>query len=302
MLQVPSASCSADNEIEPPRHQDEQTQGLTDCLSDLALMEVKFDRPGATVGVVTPVLVKGALGAVSLEQRGDHAALMDCSLARELATASPIFAALGLTRLAFSAAYDHRTRRGSTKLSAHAFGQAIDVHVFDGRSGRHDVKTDFEAGVGRWLGIVPGQDGLDECIGSPVTDRGRRLRTLVCRLKLQTELRVIVTPDDNEDHRDHIHLEYAAPRVYVRKAAAAEPTARTVAVNAPAKKVTPRADAPFRMTKAKKKVRRQATRKLTVTKPKAKPTKKRLTKKKTTATAPAAARAGKKAHKPYVSP
>ncbi len=184
-----------------------------DCLRDLRAKNAEFEQAGTTLDVANPVLIKGRLGALSLEPRGKREALMDCALARALLDAGPIFEAEGLTRLGFSAAYDHRSRRDSTRLSGHAFGRAIDVHVFDGSSGRHDVKNDFEAGVGNWLGIVPGPGAREECIGMPTTERGRRLRTLVCRLKLETELRIIVTPDDNRDHHDHVHLEYAPTRL-----------------------------------------------------------------------------------------
>lgn len=172
-----------------------------------------MQAPKPSEDVVWPVQIDRKLGPLRLVPRGPYPALMDCSLALALQRAAPVFIAVGLNELQFSAAYDHRTRRGSTQLSSHSFGRAIDVHVFDGVAGKHDVAEDFERGVGTWLGISPHDGALAECIGSPLTDRGRALRTLVCRLKLETELRIIVTPDDNDDHRDHIHLEYAPPYV-----------------------------------------------------------------------------------------
>ncbi len=45
------------------------------------------------------------------------------------------------------------------------------------------------------------------CVGKPRTAKGRTLRQLACRLKLHDAFRVIITPDDDRDHRDHLHLE-----------------------------------------------------------------------------------------------
>jgi hypothetical protein len=64
------------------------------------------------------------------------------------------------------------------------------------------VTRDFEAHVGKWA--VTGQD---ECIGRPRTDLGRTLRILACRLRASSIFREVITPDDNEDHHDHFHLE-----------------------------------------------------------------------------------------------
>lgn len=118
-----------------------------------------------------------------------------------------MFAEAGISELHFSGAYDHRTRRGSGKLSAHAYGLAIDAHAFRSREGILDIARDFEAGAGAWTGLRPSAGEIESCIGHPATDAGRRLRTLVCRLRHHSAFRVVVTPDDNADHRDHLHLE-----------------------------------------------------------------------------------------------
>lgn len=157
--------------------------------------------------VHTPIEVQGALGAVRLVPRAGRAPQMDCGLARALVEASPIFQELGVHTLYFSGAYDHRMRRDRNQLSQHAHGLAIDVHVLGTDRGDLDVTRDFEAGVGRWRDIVPGEGVLEACIGRPRTTAGHDLRALVCRLKLHSAFRVIATPDDDADHRDHLHLE-----------------------------------------------------------------------------------------------
>jgi Extensin-like protein C-terminus len=66
-----------------------------------------------------------------------------------------------------------------------------------------EVLRDFEPRVGKWAATAT----QDECIGSPLTDVGRTLRRLACRLRASSIFREVITPDDNADHHDHFHLE-----------------------------------------------------------------------------------------------
>jgi len=176
------------------------------CLQWLQEHGVAF-QPVELDEVRTPIEVRGPLGAVELVPRAGRAAQMDCSLAQALAEASPIFAELGVRKLSFSGAYDRRMRRHAPRLSQHAFGLAIDVHGLETDTGHLEITRDFEAGTGAWRNLGAGPGALEACIGAPRTDKGRALRNLVCRLKLHSAFRAIATPDDDADHRDHLHLE-----------------------------------------------------------------------------------------------
>jgi hypothetical protein len=176
------------------------------CLSWLDEHRLAF-VPVEIAEVRTPIEVRGPLESVALVPRAGRPPRMDCSLARALAEAAPIFDELGVRALYFSGAYDHRYRRDSPRLSQHARGLAIDVHAVATADGLLEVSRDFEPGVGVWRNLVPGEGALEACIGQPRTDRGRALRELACRLKLHSAFRAIATPDDDDDHRDHLHLE-----------------------------------------------------------------------------------------------
>ncbi len=177
------------------------------CLHVLRKAGVAFVPAESTPGIRTPVVIRGAIDGVRLIPRGRREALMDCALARGLLEAAPVFRGFGIDGLEYSAAYDYRPRRGTDKLSAHANGLAIDVHVLRDGSRRYDVARAFETGTGEWRQLRAGPGALAACIGSPRTEPGRLLRGLACRLKLHTSFRILVTPDDNADHRDHFHLE-----------------------------------------------------------------------------------------------
>jgi hypothetical protein len=178
-----------------------------ECLSFLRQVALPFTASAPVRGIRTPVVVRGSFQGITLVPRGRREALMDCTLARALYEAAPVFRAAGAGGLEYSAAYDYRQRRDAAVMSAHAHGLAIDVHAIRTPTRRYLVAGDFERGVGEWKRLRPGPGALAACIGQPRTDPGRVLRTLVCRLKLNTSFRVLVTPDDNADHRDHLHLE-----------------------------------------------------------------------------------------------
>jgi hypothetical protein len=161
------------------------------CLADLAALSVPYVNARPVRGVQTPVEIVGPIAGVGLVPRAARLPLMDCALARTLAGVVPVFRRQGVIGLVFSGAYDYRNRRGSPQLSAHAHGLAIDVHAVSTRNGRL----------------------LD------VTEDWPRLRTLATRLRAHPAVRYVITPDDNSDHHDHLHIE-AYPGGQVLSAAA----------------------------------------------------------------------------------
>jgi hypothetical protein len=149
------------------------------CLRRLTELSVPFVVARPVRGLRTPVEIVGPIKGIGLVPRAARLPLMDCELARTLAEVAPVFRQQGIIGLIFSGAYDYRTRRGSARLSAHAHGLAIDVHAVSTRRGQLlDVEQDWS-----------------------------RLRALASRLRQQAAIRHVITPDDNDDHRDHLHIE-----------------------------------------------------------------------------------------------
>jgi hypothetical protein len=177
------------------------------CLDTLRARGVAFSEGPALEGVRTPVTLDGARFTPRLSPRGSRPAQMDCRLAVALVDARPTFGRLGITELEYSAAYHYRNRRRSNQLSAHAFGLAIDVHVLHGHGRAYVVARNFERRRGRWQTAAPGPGWFQSCVGRPRTAAGATLRRLACRLRLEESFRLILTPDDDRDHRDHFHLE-----------------------------------------------------------------------------------------------
>jgi hypothetical protein len=178
-----------------------------DCLDLLDRWQVPYLPVGKLRGVRTPIEIIGPIGGVRLVRRAGRAPQMDCELARALAETVPLFRELGVTGLSFSGAYDYRVRRGSTQLSAHAHGLAIDVHAFETASGSIDVSNEFPLAPARWRAWEHRPEQLGACVGRPGRPVRLLLRTLACRLAVHPAYRVILTPDDNADHWNHLHLE-----------------------------------------------------------------------------------------------
>jgi hypothetical protein len=180
------------------------------CLASLRDRGVTFVE-APTKGVRTPLrLVTSTLGQLRLVMRdrkpGGVMPVMDCELARALLDAAPIFQLAGVRDLLFSGIYQYRTRRGSSRLSEHAHGLAIDVHQFGTVDGKViDVQRDFEPGVGEWPKERPSD--LVTCVGTPENPSGRTLRELACSLRMASVFREIITADDNSDHDNHFHIE-----------------------------------------------------------------------------------------------
>lgn len=183
---------------------------LTDraCLRALSRAAVPFVRVrGGVPGVALPVTVTGPIRGVRVRGSGVPAAqeLMDCRLAVALARFAPMLRAMGVRELRhislFRPASPAEVARRPVQ-TRHPAGLAIDVAglVFEG--GRAvDVLRDFH-----------GRRGAPVC-GPSARVRGgegaRVLRTVACDAARRGYFNVVLTPNFNRAHRNHLHLEVA---------------------------------------------------------------------------------------------
>lgn len=177
------------------------------CLTTLDRLGVAY-RPGSPrLGIKTPVEILGPIGGVDLAPNGARPPVMDCELARTLAKVAPLFRDLGITGFTSSGAYNYRTRRRSNQLSTHAFGLAIDVHGFETHLGHLEVERDYPRDPARWRALTRRQKPSLACVGAPRTAAARLVRTLACELRHHPSIRLVLSPDDDADHRNHLHIE-----------------------------------------------------------------------------------------------
>jgi len=168
---------------------------MTDCKAELERRGVSF-KPAKRPGIANGVEIHGPLGGVQFSS--EQPLVIDCSLAVSLDEAGKYFRELGVAKASFSSAYSRRNVRGTNRPSKHSYGLAIDVHTFDiGALGTLRIDRDYEQGLG---------DDVD-CVGRPLTQGGAVLRIMQCQLVRSGLFHLVLSPDYDDAHHDHFHLE-----------------------------------------------------------------------------------------------
>ena len=169
---------------------------LSDCSAELERRGVAF-KPAKRAGIAKGVEITGPLGGVQWTAI-DQPLVIDCSLAVSLDEAGRYLRELGVEKATFSSAYSKRNVRGTNRPSKHSFGLAIDVHTFAaGALGTLRVDKDYEQGLG---------DDVD-CVGRPLTQGGAILKIMQCQLVRSGLFHLVLSPDYDDAHHDHFHLE-----------------------------------------------------------------------------------------------
>jgi hypothetical protein len=146
--------------------------------------------------IPAPVRIDGPIGGVSFPKAREGAPLY---VACELAVRLPQVAAV---------MRDHHVReavvlsawRRQPRTSFHTFGLALDLTRFTRDDGTVlDVERDFVRDETHHT-----CDGVDR---SPQTDPAAALRSLACDLADRAGLSTVITPEYNEGHRDHFHID-----------------------------------------------------------------------------------------------
>lgn len=172
-----------------------RADSLGDCKAELTARKVGWKKV-KKAGIANPVEIVGALGGVELG--GSAPLIIDCSLAVSLDEAGRYLRGLGVDKVTFSSAYSRRNVRGTNRPSKHSYGLAIDVHTFTGPDlGTVRIDRDYEQGLG---------DAVD-CVGIPLTQGGAVLKILQCQLVRSGLFHLVLSPDFDDAHHDHFHLE-----------------------------------------------------------------------------------------------
>ncbi len=172
------------------------TAAADPCKDELTARGVAWKKASRS-GIANAVEITGPLGGVVMAA-SDHVLVIDCSLAVSLAEAGRYLAALGIDHVTFSSAYARRNVRGTNRPSKHSYGLAIDVHTFSGPDlGSLRIDRDYEQGLG---------DTVD-CVGLPLTQGGAVLKVLQCQLVRSGLFHLVLSPDYDDAHHDHFHLE-----------------------------------------------------------------------------------------------
>jgi len=162
--------------------------GSAGCLSRLSERGVSFHPLDHEMGVKTPVVVDGPIAGVRYYTGANGPLIADCRLVLALALMGPELSAFGVSDVRFSGAYVFRLSNKG-RVSLHAYGLAIDLHGFTRLGLHYEVQQDFHKGFGSSL--TP---------GAPIAN------AFALRFHQSGLFHEYLTPDDNADHHDHVHV------------------------------------------------------------------------------------------------
>lgn len=175
------------------------------CLRELARLGVRahpLERELVTP-VATPVVLDAPVkGVAFVSLHDDRDVELSCELALRLVPLARILRAHGVRAVGINSSYRERP-----KVSFHSFGLALDLMAFRTRERTLAVADVFEVDADRRT-----------CEGQPTRSEGKALLALICAIADSHLFSSILTPNYNEGHRDHVHLDLRPddPRLFVR--------------------------------------------------------------------------------------
>ncbi|MFO0709255.1 MAG: extensin family protein [Sandaracinus sp.] len=184
-----------------------QIQRESDCLTrlrDAHIEAVPFEEELPT-SVPTPVEIRGSVGGVAIRTvRPGERVVLACELAARLPEIARVLRDHHVRALDVLSAY-----RPGPRQSFHTLGLALDI-------------ASFETDDGALLSV------LDEFVETPASetceasspegDHARTLLAIACDLAATHTFSTVLTPNYNEGHRNHFHLDARPddPRFYTR--------------------------------------------------------------------------------------
>ena len=162
--------------------------GGSECEARLSEHDVRFHTLAHEIGVKTPIVVDGPIASIRYYTGAHGPLIADCRLVLALALVGPELVSFGVTDVRFSGAYVFRLSNKG-RVSLHAYGLAIDMHGFTRFGVHYEVDHDFRKGLG---------PALPE--DAPVAN------AIAYRFRNSGLFHEYLTPDDNADHHDHVHV------------------------------------------------------------------------------------------------
>jgi hypothetical protein len=162
--------------------------GGTLCLARLSERGVRYRRLEHELGVKTPIAVDGAIAGVRFYTGANGPLIADCRLVLALDLVLPNLSAMGVSDVRFSGAYVYRLSNKG-RVSLHAYGLAIDMHGFTRLGVHYEVQRDFKKGL-----------------GASLRPDAPAINAIAERFRQSGLFHEYLTPDDNSDHHDHVHV------------------------------------------------------------------------------------------------
>ena len=179
-----------------------------DCLAALDEAAIPYARhtDPLPTPVPTPVRITGPIGGIAMTTvQPDESVVVSCELAARLPRLMRILRRHGVRSMAIlSALRDH------PRQSFHTLGMALDIFSFGTRQGTLIVNDDFLE--------TPAAETCVESAEPPGDARAATLLAIACDLYRSNLVSSVLTPNYNDGHRNHFHIDIRPddPRVFVR--------------------------------------------------------------------------------------
>jgi len=191
---------------------------VADCHAWLDLYHLDYTLGPDNPGVADPVTVTVPINGISYRYLGNTTPrktfFMDCQLAKSLAEAAPVYAEHGVVEVDDIGVYNYRCINNdgtppncNIGMSEHAYALAIDLGQFvDGAGTTYSVNDDF---------VI---DPADQPTCTADTEPGKDtfLHQLICELKGDGVWNIVLTPNYNDLHRNHFHVDLTPGADFIR--------------------------------------------------------------------------------------
>ncbi|MBZ0232832.1 MAG: extensin family protein [Deltaproteobacteria bacterium] len=188
------------------------------CREWLDLYGVTYTVGPMNAGVPDPVTVttpvNGMVYRYSASTNPRATFFMDCSLARSLVLAAPHLRSRGIVEVADIGVYNYRCIGGGTPpdcpngISQHAYAKGIDI------AGVEDAQGTFYSVNDDWV-IDPSTEKT--CEAATSNEKDAFLHELICAIKADKVWNIVLTPNYNDAHRNHFHVDLTTGSDFIRK-------------------------------------------------------------------------------------
>jgi hypothetical protein len=180
------------------------------CLKLLVKLKIPFKVSKPVYGIRNPVLITGAINGVKYINAyyPKKPVLIDCTFVFPFYEAGRILKKHKITKVMFTNTYRKTKRRGYFK-SKHNIGLGMDIKSFiNTKNETLSIMFDWRKDYGN----------KGDCVGKNIKSyKALFMRKLVCELEKAMVFKLILTPDSDYDHQNHIHLSGAFPDYRYRK-------------------------------------------------------------------------------------
>jgi len=189
------------------------------CHAQLDALGVEWEPAGPHQGIADPVYVQPRFRSVSyryVSRDEPSRMLMDCELAPRLDQLAQVLEELGIDEAIHIGVYNYRCigggdpDSGTCTPSQHAYARAIDLWGF-GLAG-----SDTEYVLERDWVITSGAT----CPGTATDEADRVLHEIGCRMYEDGIFQTILTPNYNDAHRNHFHVDMIEDRMFIESSVA----------------------------------------------------------------------------------